>query len=172
MESFLGPKKIKFKCIIEDDQNGSIEFDRSEQDDLTLKEFRTWVQNWYSIQGLVSLYYSGLKLTNLMSPIGEVLPPDGTLIIRADKNTFVASGGVGMGARVVSTTNEPAIAEGGYGTGGSYVDGVLRGGRGVGGDGKGDSGRAGEGFGGTASTPHGEAESGRSTGGQFEKSQA
>lgn len=137
---------------------------------MTLKEFRTWVQNRYSIQGLVSLYYSGLKLTDLMSPIGKVLRPDGTLIIRADKNTFVASGGVGMGARVASTTNEPAIAGGGYATGGSCGGGGLRGGRGVGGDGKGDSGRAGEGFGGTASTADGEAESGRGTGGQFEKS--
>ncbi|KAI0008142.1 hypothetical protein F4779DRAFT_588548 [Xylariaceae sp. FL0662B] len=158
---------ISFHCTIKDVQE-DIDFQvNNEESDITIKEFRAWVQAKYQLQGAVSLYHKGKKLTNLMATLKDVLRPGDALVILTNKSIAVASGGVGMGANASSRNGGLATATGGFGTGGTLKQGLLRAGRGLGGDGLGTSGGAGEGYGGTAASLLGEVHSGRGTGGSF-----
>lgn len=141
---------------------------KDEESDLTLKEFRAYIQAKHQLEGALTFFHKGKNLTNLMAKLSDVLRPGDALVISTDKSVAVASGGVGMGAHAQSGNGGLATAKGGYGTGGNYQGGMFRGGRGLGGDGLGTTGSAGCGYGGTAATAlAGPVRAGRGAGGNF-----
>ncbi|KAI0593111.1 hypothetical protein F4775DRAFT_526532 [Biscogniauxia sp. FL1348] len=160
---------INFHCTIKEPQKEDIDFPVNEESDLTLKEFKAWVQNRYHLEGYVSMMHKGRRLTDLMATLEDTIRPNESVVISTDNRVAMATGGIGMGANAISNNGGLATATGGFGTGGNLkVGGALKAGRGIGGDGKGTSGAGGDAYGGTASSSAGgPVSSGRATGGTF-----
>ncbi|OAA59722.1 hypothetical protein SPI_05920 [Niveomyces insectorum RCEF 264] len=168
------PQEIAFSFNIHDQTVRS--YQRTEEDDLTLQEFKAWVTNMYKLPGLVSVFHSGRKLVDLYTTLREVFAGGKTRVLDVyfDKSVAVASGGVVMSSYAYSK-NGTAVAQGGYATGGrADKNGNVYGGKGLGGNAMGGSGSGGEGLGGIASTTRvcARARSGGGVGGSFQVTEA
>lgn len=121
-----------------------------EDDDYTLREFEGWVQNKEMLQGLVSLYVNNVHMTELMTPVKQVLKTARDVIcVKVDGRVMVASGGVARGGQATATKGI-AQGQGGYAAGGVFDGRNLRAGKAIGGHGIGTTGSGGEGLGGYA----------------------
>lgn len=121
-----------------------------EDDDYTLREFEGWVQNKEMLQGLVSLYVNNVHMTELMTPVKQVLKSARDVIcVKVDGRVMVASGGVARGGQATASKGI-AQGQGGYAAGGVFDGKNLRAGKAIGGHGIGTTGSGGEGLGGFA----------------------
>lgn len=107
-----------------------------------------WVRAKHQIAGLMSIHYSNQKLTDPFATLGEILRPNGTLVVRLDSPFRVAA---------------DCIAKGGYSLGRRIVGGSVKCGMAIGGDALVGVGKGGEVIGGVASTN--DKTGGRATGG-------
>lgn len=140
-----------------------------EKETILLKSFRTWIQNKYSLPGMVRIYRFNIDARSGESSLDEIkglqftLRENGTIYVFYDEEVITASGGWGGGANI---TSGMGIAEPGVGTGGQITETGTIGGDGLGGDAYAYgriTGIAGEGIGGIA---NGTATSGQGVGGQ------